>query len=296
MKMNKFIIAVTFLNFVTLNGANSAPFEVIDDDGHSVVFNKPAIRIISLSPHATELLFSAGATDQIVATVSYSDYPPKAKTIKRIGSYKKIDLESVVKINPDLIIAWNSGGNKQQIEDLKKLGYKVYFSEPRSFEDVAANIKNMGKILGTSEVAKSNADTYLKELKRLKKKFNNLKKIDVFYQVWNQPLMTINNAHLISNVIAFCGGRNVFGGLSMRAPKVGIESIIQKNPQAIIIGMSENRKGWVEPWSKWQSIDAVKNKHVYTINADLIVRQGPRILQGARKLCEILVNVRNDKN
>ena len=292
MKIKTFILAVACVNFILVKTAISASFNVIDDDGYTVTFTEPAIRIISLSPHATELLFSAGATKQVIATVSYSDYPPQAKTIKRIGSYKKIDLESVVNINPDLIIAWNSGGNKQQIEDLKKLGYKVYFSEPRSFEDVATNIVNMGKILGTSEIAETNADMYLKELVRLKKKYNNLKKVNVFYQVWNKPLMTINDGHLISNVIEFCGGHNVFGEATIRAPKIGIESVIQKNPQAIIIGMSENRKDWVEPWFKWQSINAVKNKHVYSVNADLIVRQGPRILQGAKLVCEMLEKVR----
>lgn len=296
MNIKTFIFASACINFIVVNAAISASFNVIDDDGYTVTFIKPAIRIISLSPHATELLFSAGATKQVVATVSYSDYPSQAKAIKRIGSYKKIDLESVVKINPDLIIAWNSGGNQQQIEDLKKLGYKIYFSEPRSFEGVATNIVNMGKILGTSTTANIKADEYLNELSRLRVKYRNLEKIKVFYQVWNKPLITINDGHLINNVIEFCGGLNVFGSLSMRAPKVGIESVIQKNPEVIIIGMSENRKDWIEPWFKWRSIDAVKNKHVYTINADLIVRQGPRILQGAKKLCEILVDVRNDKN
>lgn len=296
MKIKTFILAATFINFFLVNVAISASFKVIDDDGHAVTFSKPAVRVISLSPHATELLFTAGATNQIVATVSYSDYPPQAKDIKRIGSYRKIDLESVVKINPDLIIAWKSGGNQQQIEDLKKLGYKFYFSEPRSFEDVADNIVNMGKIIGTSTTANIKADEFLNQLSRLRVKYSNLEKVKIFYQVWNKPLRTINDGHLINNVIEFCGGSNVFGSLSMRAPKVGIESVIQKNPEAIIIGMSENRKDWIEPWFKWKSIDAVKNKHVYTINADLIVRQGPRILQGAKKLCEILVNVRNDKN
>lgn len=290
MKILLLIVTLTF----SLNTAATESFTLTDDDGYKVNFTQPAKRIISLAPHATELLFSAGATDQIIATVSYSDFPEQAKAIPRIGSYKKIDMESVVKINPDLIIAWNSGGVEQQLEDLKKLGYKVYLSEPRSFEDVAANIINMGKILGTSEIAKINASSYLKELDQLKKKYNNLKTVDVFYQVWNIPLRTINNGHLISSVIEFCGGHNVFGDLSMRAPKVGIESVIQKNPQAIIIGMSENRKDWVDPWFQWKSIDAVKNKHVYSVNADLIVRQGPRILQGTKLVCEVLEKVRGN--
>ena len=241
------------------------------------------------------MLFAAGATDQIAATVNYSDYPPEAKKIPRIGSYKKIDLESIVKINPDLIIGWKGGGSEEQIEDFKRLGYKVYFSEPKSFENVATNIINMGEILGTQKIAKVNADRFLDELLQLKKKYQNLKKVDVFYQVWNKPLMTINNDHLITEVINFCGGHNVFGSLYMRAPRVNIESVIQKNPKAIIIGMSENRKDWIAPWFKWTAIDAVKNRHVYSVNADLIVRQGPRILQGTKMVCEALERVRGSE-
>ncbi|MDH5425607.1 MAG: cobalamin-binding protein [Gammaproteobacteria bacterium] len=284
----------SIITFAFSLNAFAQSFTLTDDDGYSVSFSSPAKRIISLAPHATELLFAAGASVQVVATVSYSDFPEQAKTIPRIGSYKKIDMESVVKINPDLIIAWNSGGVEQQIADLKRLGFKVYLSEPTSFEDVATNIINMGKILGTTETAQAAAGVYLQELGRLKKKYNNLKPVDVFYQVWNIPLRTINNGHLISSVIKFCGGHNVFGELSMRAPKVGIESVIEKNPQAIIIGMSEDRKDWVDPWFQWKSIDAVKNNHIYSVNADLIVRQGPRVLQGAKRVCEVLEKVRSD--
>ena len=288
------LLSVLFVLFMFSGISSAEPFQLIDDENNLVSFSQPAKRIISLSPHATELLFAAGATQQIIATVSYSDYPPQAKEIPRIGSYKKIDLESVVKINPDLIIAWNSGGSEQQINNLKKLGYKIYYSEPRTYKDVAANILKMGKILGTSDIAKTNAGDYIDELGKLKKKYNNLKKVNVFYQVWNEPLMSINNDHLISRVIQFCGGHNVFGDVTIRAPKVGIESVIEKNPDAIIIGMSENRKDWVEPWFKWQSINAARNKHIYSVNADLIVRQGPRILQGTNLVCEALNKARND--
>ncbi|MDH5517726.1 MAG: cobalamin-binding protein [Gammaproteobacteria bacterium] len=289
--MKIFFIGIFLLAEISTVFASS--FTVTDDDQHPVLFNKPAKRIISLSPHATELLYAAGATDQIIATVSYSDYPPAAKKIPRIGSYKKIDLESVVKLKPDLIIAWQSGGVEQQIADLKKLGYKIYFSEPRSFQAVATNIINMGKIMATEAVAKKNAAAYMTELEILKQKYSQLEQVSVFYQVWHKPLRTINNGHLISTVISFCGGHNVFGALQARAPRVGIESVIEKNPQAIIIGMTENRKDWVEPWFQWQSIDAVKNKQVYSVNADLIVRQGPRILQGAKEVCEALQKVRD---
>lgn len=283
-----FILALSF----SINASAAELFKITDDDGRVVSFEQPAKRIISLSPHATELLFAAGATKQIIATVSYSDYPEAAKKIPRIGSHNKIDLESVIRLNPDLIIVWNNGGSAQQIKDLIKLGYKVYSSEPKKFEDVAINIQKLGKILGTSDVADKKASAFLKELEALKQRFTGTEKIKVFYQVWNQPLMTINNGHMITDIIEFCGGVNVFASLRIRAPKVDIESVIDKNPQAIIIGMSENRKNWVESWHQWKSIDAVKNNQIFTVNADLIVRQGPRVLQGAKLVCEALEKVR----
>jgi len=284
-----------FLFFISLVVFTNAAFcfEIIDDENNSVAFTKPVQRIISLSPHATELLFAAGATDQIIATVSYSDYPEAARSIPRIGSYKKIDLESVIKLKPDLIVAWKSGGSLEQIHELQRLGYKVYFSEPRDFKGVADNISKFGRILGTEKISRVNANSFVSELDNLEKKYKNLKPVSVFYQVWNTPLMTINNGHLITNVIEFCGGRNVFGELSARAPRVSVESVISKDPQAIIIGMSENRKGWEAEWYKWDALQAVRAKHVYTVNADYIVRQGPRILKGTKQVCEILESVRN---
>ena len=268
-------------------------FEIADDENNTVIFKKTAKRIISLSPHATELLYKAGATNQILATVSYSDYPEAAKSLPRIGSYKKIDLESVIKLKPDLIVAWKSSGSLDQVNELERLGYKIYFSEPKDFKGIADNLNKFGRILGTENIATERANSFLNELNTLKLTYKNLKPVSVFYQVWNNPLMTINKDHLITNVIELCGGRNVFGDLFARAPRVNIESVILKDPQTIIIGMSENREGWVKEWHKWDVLRAVKEKHVYTVNADYIVRQGPRVLKGAKKVCEILESVRN---
>ena len=284
-------IIVFLLHLLVSNVALS--FEIIDDENNTVMFDGPVERVISLSPHATELLYKAGATNQILATVSYSDFPEAAKALPRIGSYKKLDLESVIKLKPDLIVAWKSSGSLDQVNELERLGYKIYFSEPKDFKGIAENIIKFGRILGTGNIAAERANSFLNELNTLKLTYKNLKPVSVFYQVWNNPLMTINKDHLITNVIDLCGGRNVFGELFARAPRVSIESVILKNPQVIIIGMSDNRKGWVKEWYKWDVLQAVKEKHVYTVNADYIVRQGPRVLKGAKKVCEILENVRN---
>jgi iron complex transport system substrate-binding protein len=271
-----------------------AEITVTDDMGNNFSFKKPLKRIISLAPHITELLFSAGARDQIIATVSYSDYPEAAKKIPRIGSYKKIDLEKIIELRPELVIAWSSGGSLEQIKEMQRIGLKIFFSEPRKFSDIAKNIKTLGKLLGTESKANNVSNNFLQELNTLQQQYKNRSSVSVFYQVWQSPLVTINKDHLITQVIEFCGGTNVFGNLSARAPRIAIESILSINPDVIIIGINDQRIDWADNWKKWPSLKAVKNQRVFTINADLIVRQTPRILQGTRLMCEYIDSVRNN--
>lgn len=293
MKILFFIFALMSLS-AALGHARADVVRVTDDEGQTLEFTRPVSRIISLSPHATEILFAAGASDQIIATVSFSDYPAAAKNIPRIGNYKKIDLESIIALKPELIIGWKGGGSLPQIEAMQKLGYRIYFSEPETFDEVASNLRNLGKLLGTSTVAEAAADNFLAELAQLKRQFQNKTPVSVFYQVWNQPLMTINKDHLITTVIEFCGGRNIFADLPARAPRVSIEAVIEKDPQAIVIGMSETRNEWLTEWQRWATLSAVKHQQLYPIEADLIVRQTPRILQGAQLMCQHLDKARKN--
>jgi len=267
---------------------------VIDDEGQNIEFSQPVKRIISLAPHATELLFSAGATNQIVGTVSYSDYPPAAKKIPLIGSYNRIDIERILSKSPDLIVAWTGGNSLDDINKLKSLGFKVFISEPKKFTDVAENIRSMGQLMATEKIAEPVAVKFLADLKQLKKDYPKNKPVRVFYQVWNDPLMTISNGHLIGKVISFCSGDNVFGNLTTIAPRVSIETVIEKNPEVIVAGMTKDRQLWLKEWDKWTVIKAVKNKHVYPIDASLVIRQTPRILQGTREMCEIFNEVRKN--
>jgi len=272
-----------------------AEINVIDDAGNRLSFAKPVKRIISLAPHATELLFAAGASQQIMGTVNFSDYPEAATKIPVVGGYNKFDLEAIVAMQPELIVIWPGGNPVEQIEEIKKLGFKLFASEPLAFEDVAENIKNMGKFLGTENQANKVADKFLKELASLKQQYQNRTQVRVFYQVWNDPLMTISNGHLVSRVIEFCSGKNVFGDLAVLAPRVSIEAVMKKNPDIIIAGMTEQRLDWLQHWQRWKGLSAVKNNHVYPIDAELVIRQTPRVLKGTRLMCDYLDRVRGKK-
>lgn len=269
-----------------------ADITVIDDAGRTLVLKKPAKRVISLSPHITELLYAAGAKNQVVAAVSFSDYPPQAKKLPLIGSYNKFDMEAILAQTPDLIVAWQSGNPKVQVEQLIQLGFKVYISEPREFEDVAKDIKQLGILLGTQNQSDVVAENYLRELQRLRKQYSQRQPVRVFYQVWNHPLFTVNGEQLISKVISLCGGINVFSDLAVLSPQITIESVIAKNPDVIFYGSHETREDWADDWRQWKNIKAVANNHLFGIHADLIVRHTPRILQGAKQMCEHLERVR----
>jgi iron complex transport system substrate-binding protein len=273
-----------------------ADITVIDDAGRTLVLKKPAGRVISLSPHITELLYAAGAKNQLVAAVSFSDYPPQAKKLPLIGSYDKFDMEAILAQAPDLIVAWQSGNPKAQVEQLIQLGFKVYISEPREFEDVAKDIKQLGIMLGTQSQSDVVAENYLRELQHLRKQYSQRQPVRVFYQVWNHPLFTVNGEQLISKVITLCGGINVFSDLKVLSPQITIESVIAKNPDVIFYGSHETREDWADDWRKWPNIKAVANNHLFGIHADLIVRHTPRILQGAKQMCEHLESVRADSS
>lgn len=271
---------------ISLPAITLADINATDDLNNVFKFKTPLKRIISLSPHATELLFAAGASNQIIGAVNYSDYPEAAKKIPRIGGYNKLDLEKIIALRPELIIIWPGGNPADQLEEIKQLGIPTFASEPQLFEDVARNISTLGKILGTEPVSEPAANTFLKRLSLLRDTYKNRSSINVFYQVWNKPLMTINNGHLVSQIISLCGGVNIFGDLPTLAPRISIESVIGKNPDIIVAGMTEDRQDWLTDWSQWKNLKAVKHQQVYPVNAELVIRQTPRALDGAQLMCE----------
>lgn len=272
-----------------------AEIRVQDDTGHTLVLEQPAQRIISLAPHVTELLFVAGGGDRVVGAVSFSDYPEVAKNIPRVGSYNKFDLEIISALQPDLVVAWKSGNPEGQLDEIRKLGFKIFITEPRVLDDVAAVIVSLGQLLATEQIANVEAKKFRAKLNELKVSHQNKTKLDVFYQVWNEPLFTVNGEHIISHVIELCGGNNVFKEMKVLAPRVSLEAVIEKNPEVIIAGMNESRKDWLNDWKKWKQLKAVKHNHLYPVNADLIVRHTPRILQGVEKVCGFLDEVRDER-
>ncbi|MEH6472717.1 MAG: cobalamin-binding protein [Halopseudomonas sp.] len=284
-KYNLTLSALLLLLGLHSNGVQ-ARVQVVDDTGRVVVLNQPAQRIISLAPHVTEVLFSAGAGDKVVGVVSYSDYPPAASDLPLVGSYDRLDLESILALNPDLIIGWKSGNPQAALQQLQQLNIPVYLSEPRSFLDIASNLNRFGQLAGTSEVAAKSAQRFVADLKMLQHRYQNGSEVSVFYQVWKEPLMTFNGEHLFNSVLQLCGGRNLFTDLPRLASSIDLEAVLKADPQVIIVGQTNQQ--WLDDWRRWGTLTAVKTDRLYALNQDVLVRPTTRIIEGIRQVCAVL--------
>jgi len=266
---------------------------VTDDSGYSITLEKPARRIVSLAPHITELLFAAGAGEVVAGTSEFSDFPQAALSIPRISGGGGLDLEAIVALQPDLVIAWQSGNPAVQINRLRALGLPVYLSEPRALEDIAHSIEDFGALAGTGAEASRQAQAFRQRLALLQHRYAQRAAVGVFYQVWQRPLMTVNGTHLISDVIRLCSGRNVFADLPLLAPQVTTEAVLAANPDVIVVAAGdESSPDWLDEWRRWPELAAVRHEHLYAIPRDLLVRHTPRILDGAEQLCRLLERVR----
>jgi iron complex transport system substrate-binding protein len=271
----------------------AAGVEVSDDSGAQVRLAQPAQRIISLAPHVTEMLFAAGAGAKLVGTVDYSDYPPAAARLPRVGGYHNLDLERILALRPDLVVAWESGNPPLTLQRLRSFGLRLFLSEPRLPEDIARDIEALGQLAGTTATAQPAAVAFRRRLAQLRARYHRRAVVSVFYQIWDQPLMTVNGAHLISQVIRLCGGRNVFAALAPLAPVVDVEAVIRADPDVIVLSApGEDSAGGPAAWRRYPSLTAVRNGNLFFIPPDLLQRSGPRVLDGAEILCRDLDRAR----
>lgn len=285
------LLAMLFL--ASLPCLASADISVRDDTGADVRLARPARRIITLAPHLAETLFAAGAGPQLVGTVDYSTFPEEVKKIARVGGYSKIDLEAVVALRPDLVIAWQSGNAPAHIDKLQALGLPVYISQPNRIDDIASEIERIGILAGTGDEAARAAKSFRARLKALQVRHANRPRVRTFYQVWHQPLKTVGGTQIISDVIRLCGGENVFAGLNVMAPEVTAEAVLAANPEAIIAsGMGEARPEWLDAWKLRTGLLAAQRQNLFFIPPDLIQRHTPRLLDGAEQLCRHLDTAR----
>jgi len=262
------------------------PVAVVDDSGQRIELAHPAQRIASLAPHITEQLFAIGAGDRIVATTEYADYPAAASQLPRVGRAHSVDLERVTAARPDLIIIWGSGFPPAIIESLRRLKVPVYTNEPGSLESIATSLERLGTLTAAGDATRVATD-FRARVTTLRSRYAQRVPVRVFYQIWAQPLMTLAGTHVLNEAIRLCGGRNVFEQLAAIAPQVAVEAVVAADPQMIVTAEPGAKPSdGLSQWQRFNTIAAVRNHQLVTLDADRLNRHGPRIVDEIAVLCE----------
>jgi len=276
---------------LALGGAAQARVAVVDDEGRTVELAQPARRIVSLAPHLTEQLFAIGAGDLIVGTTDFADFPEAAKGLPRVARAHSVDLERVSAARPDLVLVWGSGFPPATVDAVRRLGVPTFVSEPARLADIATSLERLGALTGRSP--ERAAAAFNAKLAALRDRYRGRREVRVFYQVWNDPLMTLGGRHVVSEGIALCGGRNVFADLAPIAPRVSTEAVLAADPEVIVTAEPGARPSdALAMWQRFGRISAVRRNLLVTLDADRINRHGPRIVDEIAVLCEAIDRAR----
>ena len=266
----------------------SASIALTQPDGSELLLDAPARSVVTLSPHLAELVFAAGGGSRLAATVAFSEFPPEAADVTRIGDAFRLDIERIVALRPDLVIAWQSGNPQAAVAQLRSLGLAVWSVEIREPEEIPAVIQSIGRAVGTSSSAEEKAAALRHQLAALAARYRDARRVDYFYQVDAKPLFTISGKHLISKGLHMCGGHNVFEDETGLAFQVSHEAVIVANPRVIF---APSQKGGGDPlktWRAWPGLEAVRNGSLFVLPADEISRATPRFLDALETACALL--------
>jgi iron complex transport system substrate-binding protein len=252
-------------------------------------------RFISLSPAATEILFSLGLDKQIIGDTTYCNYPEAAKRLEKVGTFSEPNIERIVSLKPDIIF---TTGLEQApvVERLKSLGLKVVVSDPKSLSELFDSIKEIGRAAGRQKEADFLVSQMKKEIESVKLKVAKIpqeKRPDVFLEVWYDPIMTAGRGSIVDEILTLAGGKNIAYDTPRAYSRFSAETIIKRNPDVIILGYmsKEDIKNLVAKRMGWQAIKAVKNQRIISdIDPDILLRPSPRIVDGLKEIYKHLYN------
>lgn len=253
----------------------------------------PPRRIVSLAPHLTELMFALGAQDRLVGVSEFSNFPPEAADLPRIGDAFRVDQERLAQAHPDLILAWAGGTPKHVVNELRDQGYRVETIDSKGLRGVSAAIKQLGELTGKHSEAAIAAAEFESGLQQLSERYAQRSSIRVFYQISLRPLYTVNKDHSISELIELCGGKNIFDDLGELAPLIGVEAVLDRDPE-IILAATDATTPFTE-WARWKQLSANRYANEFQIPADLIARDTPRLLLAGAAVCEALQQGRDNR-
>lgn len=233
-----------------------------------------ALRIISLAPNLTEMLFNIGAGSEVVAVDTASDTPQSVKHLPQVADYQHINLEKIIALHPDEVVAVPMSIQQEQLAQLKKSNIPVYYIQSKKLADIAGNLQELGRLTHHEKIANQVASEYLKKLTDLKNKYQHQKSITVFYEVWQQPLFTITPQSVVGQILNLCQAKTIFP--ESLTTSISLEAVIQRKPEMIIITNSNN----APLWKKW-----LPQSRIIVVSADQTQRFAPSVLEGAAQLC-----------
>lgn len=282
-------LAGSVMGWVCGASACVAAIQVHDDAGNRLQLPRPAQRIVTLAPSQAELVAAAGAAGRIVGVSSFTDDPGLAHDLPVVAAAGRVDIERVLQLAPDLIVAWHSGNRARDLERLRQLGFAVFETEPRRLTDIARLLRTLGIMLGTEAIAGQAARAFDASADALQAQRHQT--VPTFVALWHQPLITISDAHLIADLMRRCGARNVFADLPLLAPRVSAEQLLRANPQLIIAsGSAPERSHIVDAFAAFKLVDAVRNARVVVLDPTLFQRQSPRLIEGMRAICSAVAS------
>lgn len=290
----KWLVCAAFaLSFATAPHARAAGVVATDDRGVTLQLAAPAQRIVALAPSITELVYAAGAGSRLAAVPRFSDYPPEAAQLPQIGDASSIDAERVLSLQPDLVIGWRSGNRAADIARLQRLGLKLFLIEPATLADVPRALRLIGRLAASDAAADSAARDFEQGVAALRAQYAGAAVVRVFYEIWHQPLMTVNRRHMISDVIDLCGGVNIFAELPVLTPVVSLEDVSARRPQVVLGGGSSlSATELAALWKQQARLPGLRELPALHVDPDAIQRQTPRVLTGAQQVCAHLDSVR----
>lgn len=273
--------------------AHAAAFEITDDSGTAVTFDAPPQRVISLAPNLTELAYAAGMGPRMVAVTAYSDYPVAARKLPQVGDAFRLDWERLVAFRPDLVLAWRSSLSARDRAEFDRLRLKLLVLEPRRLDDIPRDLRLLGRIAGTEAAAEPVAQHFEAQRTALQQRYAGRPVVRAYFQIAEAPLLTVNGAHIISDVLHLCGAENVFAAAPLLTPAISDEALVSARPQ-ILFGIADTPQQQAQIRRQWRRLPlpAVAQGHMAFVPFDFISRATPRLLQGAAQVCEQVDAVR----
>ena len=291
---NHLVKSLFWLSLVVILGTSTSfsPTQIfMDEVGREVTLPFPPKRIVSLAPNSTEILFSLGLDEEIVGVSTHCNFPGKARSKVRVGSYIRLDFEKIASLNPDVIIATGAGNTRDMVDRLGKLGFQTYVIYPKNFRDILQSIAHIGQVLNREKEAGAIIEGMRKRSERVIKLTKGLPRPKVFIQIGDVPIVTVGRGSFADDLIRLAGGENIAGKEKEVYPRLGMEEILKRSPEVIVISSMSPTADYqkaIQEWTRWKTIPAVRNGRIHLIDSDLLDRPSPRIVDGLEELARVL--------